>query len=596
MPLKSRWNISIPDQHLSSLIFTSPTHPLDNEKPLYIDLDNTSISLTLHAYRIWSQRLAAGLVKHGLKSGERVLLFTPNSIAFPIAFQGIIMAGGIYTGANPTYVAREVAHQLKDSGATMLFCAPTSLDTGLEAASSIGFPKSSIFVLDNAPFTGAPGRPQQGCAHWSFLLVSPDEGSKFHWDPCSTPEKSSQTIALNYSSGTTGLPKGVEITHKNYVANALQTDHVIHLEFEGRTPPEDVTLCVLPLYHAYGQTVFMTGTVIRGVPTYIMPKFDFVKFMDAIEKHRLTVVGLVPPIIVAMAKHPDVIRGRWDLSSLREIGSGAAPLSRETCDQLEAIIRKQGGHASIKQGWGMTELASLSSSSDLNNIYMTAIYTKTCKMLTYIIHHRITCTGLSPDTRTKQKDSNVGVLPANCEARIMNEDGTAEVPPCERGELWIRAPNVMKGYWRNPEATRKTLTADGWLKTGDVCYVDEGQNFFIVDRKKELIKVKGNQVAPAELEALLLEHPQVGDAAVIGVPNGEDEQPLGYVVVKGSMTGSEALVADIHAFVRERAHRTKQLTGGILFLDVIPKSPSGKILRKELRERAAKERAARPRL
>ena len=190
----------------------------------------------------------------------------------------------------------------------------------------------------------------------------------------------------------------------------------------------------------------------------------------------------------------------------------------------------------------------------------------------------------------------MGVLPANCEARIMNDDGTAEVAPGERGELWIRAPNVMKGYWRNPEASRRTLTDDGWLKTGDVCYVDKGQNFFIVDRKKELIKVKGNQVAPAELEALLLEHPQVGDAAVIGVQNGEDEQPLAYVVAKGSTTGSEALTKDIQAFVGKRAHRTKHLTGGIVFLDVIPKSPSGKILRKELRERASKERATRPRL
>ena len=221
------------------------------------------------------------------------------------------------------------------------------------------------------------------------------------------------------------------------------------------------------------------------------------------------------------------------------------------------------------------------------------------KTLTFTTHPRITCTGLMPDTRTKQTDSNVGVLPANSEARIMNEAGTAEVAPGERGELWVRAPHVMKGYWQNPDATRQTLTADGWLKTGDVCYVDAGQNFFIVDRKKELIKVKGNQVAPAELEALLLEHPRVGDAAVIGVPSGEDERPLAYVVVKGAMTaaGSEALTADIHAFVKARAHRTKQLTGGIVFLDVIPKSPSGKILRKELRERAAREKkAARPRL
>ena len=355
MPLKSEWSISIPDQHLSSLVFTSPTQPIDDKKPLFIDLEDSSIFLTLHAYRLWSQRLAAGLVKHGLKPGERVLVFTPNSLAFPIVFHGIIMAGGIYTGANPSYVARELAHQLKNSGATLLLCASTSLATALEATSSIGFPKSSIFVLDTAPLSGTPCKPQRGCAHWSSLLVSAEEGSRFEWDPCSTPEKASQTIALNYSSGTTGLPKGVEISHKNYVANTLQSNHMTDLEFQGRTLPEDISLCVLPLYHAYGQTVYLVGAVLLGITTYVMPKFDFIKFMDAIQKHRITTIGLVPPIIVAMVKHPEVSKGRWKLSSLREITCGAAPLSGETCVAIEGIIRKQGGNASVRQGWGMTE-------------------------------------------------------------------------------------------------------------------------------------------------------------------------------------------------------------------------------------------------
>ena len=358
MPIKSRWAISVPDISLPSLVFTSPTHPLSDAKPALVDADDPSRYLTMHTYRLWSQRLAAGLLRDGFPKGGRVLLFGGNSIAFPVVFMGVIMAGGIFTGANPGYVARELAHQLKDSEATYLLCASASLDTGLEAASQINFPKSKILVFDDSPFTGKPNESQQGCFHWSTLLASAKEGSNHHWAPCTTPEESAQTIALNYSSGTTGVPKGVEITHKNYVANTLQTQQNSDMTpFRAEEKLADNWLCFLPLYHAMAQTYYVVFAPLDNIPVYIMSKFDFVKMLDYVQKYRITHLMLVPPIAVALAKHPSVRAGNWDLGSIKNMNSGAAPLGREISEELESLWvgKPQADTINVRQGWGMTE-------------------------------------------------------------------------------------------------------------------------------------------------------------------------------------------------------------------------------------------------
>ena len=358
MPIKSRWTITIPDVSIPSLVFTSPTHPISNEKPALLDAEDPSHYLTLHTYRLWSQRLAAGLLRNGLPKGGRVLLFSGNNLAFPVVFMGVVMAGGIFTGANPGYVARELAHQLKDSEATYLLCSSASLHTGIDAASQINFPKSRIFVFDDTPITGKPGGSQQECPHWSTLLASVEEGSQYHWSPCSTPEESAQTIALNYSSGTTGVPKGVEITHKNYVANTLQTQQNSNLTpFRVEERPTDNWLCFLPMYHAMAQTYYVVFAPIDGIPVYIMSKFDFVKMLDYVQKYRITHLMLVPPVAVALAKHPSVRAGNWDLSSVRHLNSGAAPLGREVSEELESLWvgKPQANTINVRQGWGMTE-------------------------------------------------------------------------------------------------------------------------------------------------------------------------------------------------------------------------------------------------
>ncbi|KAF2278726.1 4-coumarate-CoA ligase-like protein [Westerdykella ornata] len=559
MPIQSRWQIPIPRVSLPTFLFGSPTAPL-SDKPAFISTRNPEThNLSLRDYRLYAQRLASGLLRSGLEPGDRVLLFSGNTLFFPVMVLGVIMAGGIFTGANPTYVVRELAYQLRDSGARYLVCAEGSLDTGLAAAKEAGLGADRIFIFDDGAATFEGRRveretPEGKIRHWTALLDSPEEGRAYSWLELSTDEELDRVVALNYSSGTTGVAKGVMITHKNYVANCSQVIHLNsqHPEYEEKVKRAKY-LCFLPMYHAMAQTIFCVNAPKSGFPVYIMPKFDFLEMLEAAQRFRITDLTLVPPVVVAMAKHPAT--RKFDLSSVETIGSGAAPLGREACEQLEALWPK--GRINVKQGWGMTEL---------------------------------TCAATTFHPAKKSESFSVGELLANCEAKIVADDeGKVEVAQGERGEVWVRAPNVMKGYWNKPEATRETLTEDGWLRTGDVAYVDKEGHFFIVDRKKELIKVKGLQVAPAELEALLLDHPDVQDAAVIGVTINGEELPRAYIVPQSQERATPEVAEKIKNWLAERVSRAKRLEGGVHFIDAIPKNPSGKIMRRALRDRAAAE-------
>ncbi|KAJ5950470.1 uncharacterized protein N7479_008883 [Penicillium vulpinum] len=550
MPYKSRWTIDIPDTHLASLLLKSPTAPLSKTQKCFLEATRPETHYhTIHDLRLWSQRLAAGLRKSGLQTGDRVLLFSGNDLFFPVVFFGVIMAGGVFTGANPGYVARELAYQLQDSGATYLLCASNSLDIGLEAAKQANLPQERVFVYDASIYDGVTN-PQKGCAYWSDLLASEEEGRAFVWDDLNTPALSSRTLALNYSSGTTGRPKGVEISHKNYVANMLQYCYTssLHPDYKNRLA-RSRWLCFLPMYHALAQNIYIAAALYRGTPVYMMPKFDFIKMLEYTQKFRISDFIIVPPVVVLLAKHPSV--KQYDLSSVEFIGCGAAPLGREVCEEVEKLWPP--GQINIKQGWGMTEA--------------------TCSI-----------TGWVPSDISTS--AAVGELNANCEAKIMAPDGTEVTERNARGELWVRGPNVMKGYWRNEKATKETKTKDGWLLTGDIAFVDDDGKIHVVDRMKELIKVKGNQVAPAELEALLLEHPAISDVAVIGVAINNDERPRAYVVLT---SGQSATAKEIAHFIEDKVAAFKRITGGVVFLDAIPKNPSGKILRTKLRELAKEE-------
>ncbi len=274
---------------------------------------------------------------------------------------GVVMAGGIFSGANPTYVARELAHQLRDTEARYLLCAGTgtSLETGLEAAGMVGMGRERVFVFGDDVFAGdGMGRGRLGCESWGRLIASEEVGRRFAWEELRTDEELSRTVALNYSSGTTGVPKGVEITHFNYVANACQVRHLASLaeDYEAKTKRAR-WLCFLPMYHAMAQTIFIALAPLRGIPVYIMPKFDFLQVLENVQRFRITDLTMVPPVVVALAKHPAVRSGKYDLSSVETVGSGAAPLGREVSEEVENLWEK--GKVNLKQGWGMTEYVSL---------------------------------------------------------------------------------------------------------------------------------------------------------------------------------------------------------------------------------------------
>ncbi|KAJ2994791.1 hypothetical protein NUW58_g1456 [Xylaria curta] len=469
---------------------------------------------------------------------------------------GVLMAGGIFTGANPTFVARELVYQLKDSDAYILIAADTSMEIAMEAAEAAGLPKDRVYSFDATGLDKQAGRARLGSRHWTSLLASEADAANFDWVEPADPKET--TCCLNYSSGTTGVPKGVEVSHYSYVANGVQVKFVEDLNPESTEARKaSRQLCFLPCYHAYGQTYFASNFPHSGIPVYIMPSFDFEKMLQHIEKYRITQLMAVPPIIVALAKHPS--SRKYDLSSIQDISSGAAPLGLEVCDEVAKLWPT--GALTVRQGWGMTEL---------------------------------TCSTTSWRPTEYNRTSSVGEMLPNCKARLMRTDGSGEITsPNERGELWIAGPTLMKGYWKKPEATANTVHVDPdgmrWLKTGDVAYVENyeaGGKWHIVDRIKELIKVKGNQVAPAELEAVLLDNNAVVDVAVVGVTIKGEEVPRAYVVRNPAVRVTEKEIAK---WMETRVTRYKWLKGGVKFIDAIPKNPSGKILRKKLRDLAAAE-------
>ena len=342
---------------------------------------------------------------------------------------------------------------------------------------------------------------------------------------------------LPYSSGTSGLPKGVLLTHRACVANVLQ-QHAAFAVGEG-----DRSLAVAPFFHATGFGVVANGALHGGATLVTMPRFEVEPFLGLIQQHRITTMVVVPPIVLALAKHPAV--DRYDLSSLKWVGCGAAPLGAEL---QQACARRLG--RPVLQGYGMTELTAAA-----------AIW---------------------PLDRTVTPGA-AGMLLPGVQARLVDPVSGADLGVGDAGELWLRGPATMAGYWRNPEATAATIDVDGWVHTGDIARLDADGALFVVDRVKELIKVKGFQVAPAELEAVLRTHPGITEAAVVPVPDERaGEVPRAYVVRAGSAGSLSA--EEVMAYVAERVAPHKRVRE-VEFIDAIPTSPAGKTLRRLLRPR-----------
>ena len=512
MPIASPYpEISIPETALTPFVLERAQELGD--KPALID-GPSGRTLTFEQLAGAIRSFAGGLQARGFEKGDTVAILLPNVPEYAVAWHGTAFAGGTVTTVNPLYNAEEIGHQLKDAGAKFLIVFAQALENAKKAAEGTGV--EEIFVLGDAegatPVTELLGEPLA-----EQVPVDPDD-----------------TVALPYSSGTTGLPKGVMLSHRNLVANILQARASLEME------EDDVVIGVLPFFHIYGMTVIMNMGLHSGVTTVTMPRFDLEQFLTLIQDHEVTRAYVVPPIALALAKHPLV--EKFDISSLRLILSGAAPLGAE----LEEACQERVG-CPVVQGYGMTETSPVSHTAP----------------------------------RGRHKAGTIGPVLPNMECRIVDPETGEDAEPGGRGELWMRGPNIMKGYLNNDEATSETIVEDGWLRTGDVAVVDDDGYFAIVDRVKELIKYKGFQVAPAELEALLVQHPGVQDAAVIPVPDEEaGEIPKAFLVLNDDGTTAE----DVQQFVKERVSSYKQIRA-VEVVDEIPKSASGKILRRVLRDR-----------
>jgi long-chain acyl-CoA synthetase len=479
-------------------------------------------SLSFAELEAESNRLANGLAGLGLGPGDRLGLFLPNCPEFEIGFYAGSKLGAIACPMNSAYREREITYQLNDNGAAILITHAKLLpvvDAALPQLPSI----RAVVVVGGAVSNGQPK-----------ILRYEDLVSGLSPNPPSVQVDPAQLVALPYSSGTTGFPKGVMLTHRNLVANHHQYCLATQLG------PDDAYIVYMPLSHIYGVAMMGSG-ILSGAKQILLERFDLEKVLRLIAEHRVTWLFAVPPVLLTLANSQDL--GPSQFRTIKYIFSAAAPLPPDVVRRVQERVG-----APLVQGYGLTEASP--------------------------------ATHNSPLEPARIKLESGGILMAGTEHRIVDlETGDINLASGEVGEIVVRGPQVMQGYWNAPDETARVLR-DGWLYTGDIGWVDDDGYLFIVDRKKEMIKYKSFSVAPAELEAVLLEHPEVADCAVMGVPDPESgEVPKAFVVpCAGKIIDIDALAR----FVGDRVAGYKQIRH-FEVIDSIPKSPSGKILRRLLK-------------
>ncbi|XP_051193188.1 4-coumarate--CoA ligase 2 [Lolium perenne] len=497
----------------------------------------TGKTYTFAETHLLCRKAAAALHGLGVRHGDRIMLLLQNSVEFALAFFGASMLGAVSTAANPFCTPQEIHKQLVASGAKLVVTQSAYVDKlRHEAFPRIG---EALTVITIDEDDGTP----DGCQPFWALVSAADENSVPE-----SPISPDDAVALPYSSGTTGLPKGVVLTHGGLVSSVAQ-------QVDGENPNlhmragEDVVLCVLPLFHIFSLNSVLLCALRAGAAVMLMPRFEMGAMLEGIERWRVTVAAVVPPLVLALAKNPGV--EKHDLSSIRIVLSGAAPLGKE----LEDALRGRLPQAIFGQGYGMTEAGPVLSM----------------------------CPAFAREP-TPAKSGSCGTVVRNAQLKVVDPDTGVSLGRNLPGEICIRGPQIMKGYLNDPVATAATIDVEGWLHTGDIGYVDDDDEVFIVDRVKELIKFKGFQVPPAELEALLIAHPSIADAAV--VPQKDDaagEVPVAFVVRAADSDIAEEAIKE---FVSKQVVFYKRLHK-VYFTHAIPKSASGKILRKELRAKLA---------
>ncbi|XP_036360069.1 4-coumarate--CoA ligase 2-like [Octopus sinensis] len=468
-----------------------------------------------------SLKVASAFKKSGYKPGDVIAVFSTNNPEYLLVYIAAAAAGLTTTTMNSAYSAKELKFHLENSECCAIITTEELVSTVKEAVGTSETVKlKEIIVFGNS----------HGCRPFSTLVE--DDGTAL--TEVYSGNAKEDVLVLPYSSGTTGLPKGVMLTHHNIVSNLLQLT-VLKLDTSDRI------LGILPFYHIYGMVCILFSIITNGCSIYTLPKFEPEIFLSTLSKNRITCVHLVPPLILFLAKHPLV--EDYDLSAIRRIFSGAAPLGKE----LVLKCKERLGVQEMIQGYGLTETSP-------------------------VVHVSV------PPIR---HEGSVGTLIPNTAAKIIDPETNEILGPMQTGELCIKGPQVMKGYLNRPEATADMIR-DGWLYSGDLAHYDEDGHFYITDRLKELIKYKGFQVAPAELEALLITHPDIKDCAVIGIPDEKaGELPRAYVVSNDKSTIREE---DVLNFTKANVAPYKQLRGGVEFVPEIPKSAAGKILRRILRD------------
>ncbi|XP_042405667.1 4-coumarate--CoA ligase 2-like [Zingiber officinale] len=481
------------------------------------------------------RKAAAGLAKLGVRKGDVIMVLLQNSPEFIFTFMGGSMLGAAATTANPFTTPAEIYKQFEAAGAKLVVTQSVYVDKlrNEEIFPRIGEGLTVVTTDEVAP---------AGCTSFWEVVGAAEEMEE------EAAVEVDDLVALPFSSGTTGLPKGVMLTHKNLVSSIAQ-------QVDGDNPNlhlkagEDVVLCVLPLFHIFALNSVLLCSLRAGAATVLMPKFEMGVMLQVIERHRVSMAAVVPPLVLALAKNPEV--EKYDLSSIRIILSGAAPLGKE----LEDALRNRVPQAILGQGYGMTEAGPVLS------------------MCPAFAKHP-----------TPVKSGSCGSVVRNAEIKVVDPDTGFSLGRNKSGEICIRGPQIMKGYLNDIDATSKTIDIEGWLHTGDIGYVDDDDEVFIVDRVKELIKYKGFQVPPAELESLLISHPEIVDAAVVPQKDAAaGEVPAAFVV---RAINSDINEEAIKEFISKQVVFYKRLQT-VYFIHSIPKSATGKILRKELKAKLA---------
>lgn len=550
---------AIPDDLTLSQFFLDshhPRRPVRTDAPWLIE-DETGRRIGFEEIRARTFGFANGLMlRYGIKEEEVVLIFSPNHVDYPPAIWATHRLGGIVSGANPTYTAEELLHQIQAVNATLIIAHPSSLHTALDAARAARIPSDRVITFGESTQPTVESIIQLGLRNEpAFVERRLKKG-----------EGKTKVAFLNFSSGTTGKPKAVAIAHYAPIVNVIQIAQYTKVNEnyapweEQRFRPSDIVAGVLPFFHIYGLVFSIYAVPFFGMSLVVIQKFGFTDFLRSIERHRITHLTLVPPQIVLLCKHPAV--NNYDLSVIRFLISGAAPLSAELVNQLMKVIP----NAQIGQGYGLTETST--------------------SLTMYSVDQKIGVPG------------SAGRLLPGVVARVVKPDGSL-AGFNEPGELRVKTPSLALGYWNDERATNETFV-EGWLRTGDEVIIREDKEVFIVDRLKEIMKVRGFQVAPAELEGCILDHGDVADTCVVPIPDDySGEVPLAFVVlrafaanrVRNNPREADKVKASIMKHVADNKVAYKRLAGGVEFIDVIPKNPSGKLLRRVLRDQARQLRA-----